>query len=289
MTILDSTAAQIGRPRIGRPWAVAATAVSYVLATLLASFLANPAHPKAFAVVPIVLAMITGAVGAVTIGPLAQRLPIRLPTRLAVVTMLVYLLMTVSNAVEALLFIKDASALILLTGAVLAVGIAVPATVLWPPPETGRSVPAALRSTLNSRPWWAWSWRFVVASLVWVPVYFVFAAADAPFVHRYYAEQHTPFVRPDDGLVALAELSRGVLHALVLAVLAALLLRSRRSTWWWLALAFAVLNSWLPLIQRSDWPLYLRTANLVEITCDAIIYGGLVTVLLTARRDKDRQ
>ena len=60
--------------------------------------------------------------------------------------------------------------------------------------------------------------------------------------------------------------------------------RGRRVTWFWLALAFATLNAWLPLVQRSDWPYYLRAANIVEITCDAVVYGGVVVLLLTRRR-----
>jgi hypothetical protein len=262
---------------------VAITAGSYLVATLLASVVNGAGHPKAFAPVPIVLALVAGAVGAVTIGPLARRL--RLPTlsRLAVVALLAYLLATISNGVEALLFIKDASALILAGGAVLAVGLAVPVTLLWPPEHADLSVGEALRATLSTRPWWSWAWRVVVAGVVWIPVYFSFAAADAPFVHRYYAEQGTPFVVPSDAVILPAELARGLLHAVVLGILAALLVRPRRATWWWLAVAFAVFNGWLPLIQRVDWPWYLRAANLLEITCDAVVYAGLITLLLTRR------
>jgi hypothetical protein len=115
-------------------------------------------------------------------------------------------------------------------------------------------------------------------------VYLIFAAADAPFVHVYYHSTGTTFTIPSTGVLALAELSRGLLHALVLGALAALLGRNRLSTWFWLAVAFATLNAGLPLLQRSDWPYYLRAANTIEITCDAIVYGGVVALLLTSRR-----
>jgi hypothetical protein len=69
----------------------------------------------------------------------------------------------------------------------------------------------------------------------------------------------------------------------VLGALGALLAGGRLRRWFWLALAFALFNAWLPLIQHTDWPYYLRAANLVEITCDAIVYGGLVAVLLGRR------
>jgi hypothetical protein len=162
-------------------------------------------------------------------------------------------------------------------------------TVFFTPGRTGLTVGAALRATVASRPWWSWLWRIALASLLWIPVYFVFAAADAPFVHRYYHESGTTFTIPGNGVLVAAELSRGVLHALVLGALAALLVRNRRTTWFWLALAFAALNAWLPLVQRTDWPYYLRTANIVEITCDAVCYAGLVVLLLSRRVETGRE
>ncbi len=267
------------------PWQAAGlVAVCYLVATVLASVVLNPGHPRALSPVPLLLSLVAGAVGAVTIGPLGRRLRLALVPRLAVVALLCYAIGTLSNEVEALLFIKGSSPLILVAGAVLALGLAVAVVLLYRPADASDRVGAALRDTLATRHWWSWVWRIAVASIVWVPVYLLFAAADAPFVHRYYHETGTPFTIPSGGTLMLAELSRGLLHAVVLGTLAALLRRDRRTTWFWLALAFAVLNAWLPLIQHTDWPYYLRAANLVEVTCDAVLYGGLVTLLLSRRR-----
>jgi len=267
-----------------RRWqAVGLVVVSYLVANVIASVITNPTHPRILSPLPLLLAVLAGLVGAVTLGPLAQRLRLPPTSRLVVVALLAYLLSVGTNEVEALLFIKDSSPLILLTGAILALGLAVPVMLLWPPADTGTGV-ANARETLASRHWWSWVWRVVLASLLWVPVYLTFAAADAPFVHRYYHETGTPFVIPSGGVLAGAELGRGLLHALVLGALAALLGGGRLRRWFWLALAFATLNAWLPLIQHTDWPYYLRAANVVEITCDAVVYGGLVTVLLGGRR-----
>jgi hypothetical protein len=267
-----------------RPWwAIGIVAAGYLVATVVASVILNPTHPRVLSPVPLLLSLLAGAVGAVTIGPLARRLHLTLVSRLLVVALLGYTIGTLSNWVEAVLFIKTSSALVPLTGAVLALGLAIPVAVLYPPATTDDRVGAALHDTLASRHWWSWGWRIVLASVVWVPVYLAFAAADAPFVHRYYHETGTTFTIPSGGVLMLAELSRGILHALVLATLAALLRRGRRATWFWLALAFAVFNAWLPLIQRTDWPYYLRAANLVEVTCDAVVYGGLVVLLLSRR------
>ncbi len=266
-----------------RWWSTGIVALSYLVASVLASIILNPSHPGALEPVPLLLSVLAGVLGAVTVGPLAARLRLPVGQRLVVVLLVGYLLGTLTNEVEALLFIKGSSARVPLAGAVLALGLAVPVTLLFPPSRTDLTVGSALRGTLATRPWWSWLWRVVVAAALWVPVYLVFAAADAPFVHRYYHETGTTFTIPSNGVLAGAELSRGVLHALVLGALAALLARGRRATWFWLALAFAALNAWLPLVQRTDWPYYLRAANIVEVTGDAVVYGGLVVALLGAR------
>jgi hypothetical protein len=264
-----------------RPWwAPGLVAMSYLAACGLASVITNPAHPHILAPVPPLLAALAGLLGALTIGPLAQRLRLARMPRLVVVTLLVYLLSTISNYVEAVLFIKGSTALVPVNGAILALGLAVPVTLLWKPTSTDVTVGAALRATLTSRPWWSWAWRMMLTTLIWVPVYFIFAAADAPFVRIYYHRIGTAFTVPDTGIIVMAELARGLLHVLVLGMLAALLDRDRLVTWFWLALAFATLNSWLPLVQRSDWPYFLRAANLVEITCDAVVFGAVVALLL---------
>jgi hypothetical protein len=277
----DSTTTAPSRPW----WAPGAVAGSYLAAALVASAVADPVHHWALAPVPLLLTVLAGLVGAATIGPLARRLRLPLGPRLAVIALVVYLLATVTNEVEALLFIKGSSVQPLVTGVILTLGLAVPVTLLWPPDSSDGTVRGFLRATLASRPWWSWGWRILLVSLLWVPVYLIFAAADAPFVHIYYHQTGTTFTVPDTGTIALAELCRGLLHALVLGMLAALLaLGRRKATWFWLALAFASLNAWLPLMRHSDWPYYLRAANLVEITCDAAVFGGLVALLLTRRR-----
>lgn len=247
--------------------------VSYLVATLVASVILNPSHPKAFALTPIVLALVAGLVAAVTLGPLADRLRLTRRARLAVLIVVIYALSTLSNEVEAVLFIKNAGLRGFLTGLVLSVALGVAITFTSRPGPID-AVP---------KPRWSWLWRIIVAAIVWVPVYLTFAAADAPFVHRYYAETGTPFVVPSGGVVLEGELIRGVLHAVVLGGLAVLLNTGRLKTWWWLALTFAVLNGWLPLIQHADWPYFLRAANAVEITGDAIVYGVIVTLLVPKR------
>jgi hypothetical protein len=266
---------------MNRGLAVGFVTVTYVVGSILTA----PITRHALTATGLAFSALAGIVGAITVGALAQRLRLPLAQRLVTLALVVYLLSTLTNEVEAVLFIKSSTSLVPVSGAILALVLAVPVTALWPPSDTGLRVGAALHATLASRRWWSWLWRIVVASVVWVPVYLVFAAADAPFVHIYYHETNTTFTVPSNQVLFGAELGRGVLHALVLGALAALLALSRRRTWWWLTLTFATLNAWIPLIQRTDWPYYLRAANIVEITCDAVVYGGLVVLLLTRRHN----
>lgn len=253
----------------------------YLVSTVLASLLTG--HLPS--VTSLVLAVLAGVVGTLVTGALSVRLRLRTAARVAVLFGLVYLLETVSNWVEAVLFISTTSKLIPLTGAVLAAGLAVPVGLLWRPAAVeDRSRPA------RTRPWWSWVWRVLVTALLWVPVYFVFVAADTPFVTRYYHETGTVFKIPSTGVLATAELTRGLIHALVLGGLAVLLASGgrpasgeRRRAWLWLAVAFSAYNAWLPLIQHAGWPYYLRAANLVEITCDGVVYGAIVALLLSPR------
>lgn len=272
-----------------RPWLRVGIAAVVYLAAAVAGGLVDQPVRRVLAVEPLVLGLVAGVIAAVTMRALGRRLRFPAWWRVGVLVLLAYLLMTVTNEVEAVLFIKGSSPLVLVAGAVQAVGIGVPAGLLWLPDGTHDRVGAALRRALGSRPWWSWAWRLVLASASWVPVYLVFAAADAPFVHIYYSESGTKFTVPDNGVLFGAELLRGVLHAVVLGALVALLGTGRLRSWLWAALAFAALNAWAPLVQRTDWPWFLRAANTVEITCDAVVYGAIVAALLVRRRVREHE
>jgi hypothetical protein len=284
-----SVVAAGGGPAVARLrpwWRVGIGAIAYLVASAVGAVLVRPAHP-AIGAGSLGLALVAGVVAAVTMGPLGRRLRFATGWRVGVLVVLAYLLLTATNEVEAVLFIKGSSPLVLVAGVVQALGIGVPAGVLWAPEDSSGRVGAVLRRVLASRPWWSWAWRLVLASVLWVPVYLVFAAADAPFVHIYYSEKGTSFTVPGNGVLFGAELLRGVLHAVVLGALVALVGGGRLRGWLWAALAFAALNAWVPLVQRSDWPWFLRAANAVEITCDAVVYGAIVAALLVRRRVRD--
>ncbi|GAA3290623.1 hypothetical protein Dvina_19250 [Dactylosporangium vinaceum] len=256
-------------------WIVA----GYTLAGIAASLLRQGRPP---ALAALLWTIAAGAVAAAAFEPLGRRLPLPPARRFLVLFTLLYALTTLSNAVEAVLFVRGVSPMILLTGALLAAGAAVPATG-WRRAPAAAAVPRPLRTALATRPWWSWTGRTLVTALLWVPVYLGFAAADAPFMHSYYTRAGTTFTIPDERIIALAEVLRGLLHAVLLGGLAAMLGPPRRRAWAWLTLTLAAGNGWIPLAQRADWPLYVRVANGLEITGSAAVFAGLVVLLLSAR------
>jgi len=261
-------------------WIVA----GYTLASIAAALVRTGKPPG----LPALLwTAVAGVVAAAVFGPLGRRLSLPAVQRFLVLFTLLYALTTLSNAVEAVLFVRGISPLILLTGALLAAGVAVPATD-WrrPPGEAGAT--HLLRIALAARPWWSWVWRTALTALLWVPVYLGFAAADAPFMHSYYTRTGTTFTIPDERVIALAEVLRGLLHAVLLGGLAAVLGLRRRPAWGWLTLVLAVGNGWIPLAQRTDWPLYVRVGNGLEITGSAAVFTGLVVLLLSTARSSRR-
>lgn len=228
------------------------------------------------------------AIGAVLAGygagPLAARLRLPAGRRIAVVFGVVFVLLSLSNVIEVALYLPASTILAtLIGGAVQSAGLAVALALLFPPPDTGIRLGAALavRSPLD------WVWRAVVLAVLWVPVFLLFAALDTPVVE---ALEHSggtsTFRSPPAGELMLTESVRGLLHALVFVLLAALLTRGWRTTWFWCALAVALLNGWVPIV-ASPLPGWIRVANGVEITLSSITFGLLGALLLAGRARRE--
>jgi hypothetical protein len=232
----------------------------------------------------LLLEVAAGLVAAVAIGPLATRLPVAARPRFGVLFVAAWVFLAASNTVEAALYLSPGlAAVVPVLGAIGAAGLALGLTVGYPPPAVTTTVRAAVRDLLRTREPWSWAWRVVLLAAAWVPVYLLFAYLDgALFLSAHLDEAgSSPFTSPSDGVIAAAQLVRGVLHVLVLFPIAALLGGRRRALALWLPLVVAVFNAWVPLVQPvPGFDVATRIANLVEITADAVVFGVLAAVLL---------
>jgi hypothetical protein len=216
------------------------------------------------------LVAVSGLLAGFGVGPLAARL--RLPTakRLAVLFVIVFALLSLSNAVEVALYLPAATVIGTVVGGIVqSLVLALLIGLLWRPAGTDGQL--RLRRV--------WSWRVLVLAVLWVPVYLAFVALDSPVVEAIErANGVRTFDSPPLTEIIGPELVRGLLHAVVFAIIAVLVARP----WPWCALALALLNGWIPILPQTSLPALIRIANGVEITLSAVVFA-LVAALLLSR------
>jgi hypothetical protein len=241
-------------------------------------------QPKPFQ--SLLSSLVAGVLMGLTLGPLSCRLNLPLVGRACLWLVLVLILNGVINMVEALFFTTIPRAQLASSLAILAFGqiaVAVLLTLLFRPQQTGPGLIARLRETLAQRTAVSWAWRFGLASLSYLPIYYTFGMIVAPFVLPYYdnPDLGLNLTVPGTGVILPLEIGRGVLYALTLFPLIAVLRGSFWSRALWIGLTLAVLGSWVPMIQAIQWIPALRLAHGLEITADAFVQAFVLTWLLS--------
>jgi uncharacterized membrane protein YqaE (UPF0057 family) len=220
-----------------------------------------------------------------TLGPLGTRLSLPLLGRASLWLLLLLVLNGVINIVEAFFFTTIPHSQLASSLAILAFGqvaVAVLLTLLFRQQETGPGLLARLRETLAQRTGAAWALRFGLAAISYLLIYFAFGMIVAPFVVPYYnnPDLGLNLAIPGIGVILPLEIGRGLLHALTVFPLIAVLRCGLWSKSFWVGLTIAVLGSWVPMIQAVYWTPVLRIAHGLEITADAFVQGVILTWLL---------
>ncbi len=241
----------------------------------------------------IISSLIAGTLVGLTLGPLASRLDLPLFERACLWFLLSFVLNGLMNLGEAVFFTSTPVTQLARGFAVLAFGqaaLAVLLTLLFRPQQTGPGAKTRLRETLAQRTGVSWKCRFGLAALSYLPIYFSFGMIAAPFVLPYYnnPDMGLNLVVPGFGVILPLEIARGVLYAFTLFPLITVLRGGVRSRAFWIGLTIAVLGSWGPALQASNWPLVLRMAHGMESTADAFVYGFVLTWLLGTREPADQ-
>jgi hypothetical protein len=233
----------------------------------------------------LVSSLVAGFLMGLTLGPLSSRLNLPLFGRACLWLLLLLVLNGLINMVEALFFTTISHAQLASSLAILAFGqiaVALLLTLLFRPQKSGPGLLARLREALAQRTAVSWAWRFGVAALSYVPIYYLFGMVVAPFVLPYYDNPDLGLNLTVPGIVVILplEIGRGLLYALTLFPLIAVLRGSYWSRALWVGLTIAVLGSWVPMIQALHWTPVLRLAHGLEITADALVQGLVLTWLL---------
>ncbi|TKJ29432.1 MAG: hypothetical protein CEE40_08465 [Chloroflexi bacterium B3_Chlor] len=231
----------------------------------------------------LVLLSLSGLLFGLTMGPLSARLTVPGLQRAVLLFVVLFILNSLINVIEALFFTTAPPAELLaglLTSAVGHAGLALLLAALFQPASVKGGLVSALRETLAQRRWVSWIGRFALAGVLYVPIYLFFGAIISPIVLPYYQQLEMGLTVPGFDVILPLELFRGLLYALTLFLLIAALRGSRRSTAFWVVLTLCVLGSWQPMLQAAWWPIPLRVTHGLEITVDSIVQGLAITLLL---------
>lgn len=268
-------------------WRVLAVAVVYAVFFLLLGLLSGGRlSPRGG-----LLGLVTGAGFALVLLPLARRLPYRTRTRVIALFAPLYWIYSLGNLVEAY-FLTTYPHSTLILGAVFLI---LPSLVvswmvagLFPAlPQEGQ--PSAIGELLGQRPLLSWVWRVLLAGLLFAVLLQLFGAAWGPLIARYYhdsvylAQAHIASPPPPGYVIWIEEVVRGVVFAVVLLPLLAVV---RGRTWptiaflaAYVALVDAALESWLTML-NSAFPIGFRVGEGLDLTTDAIARGVFIAALL---------
>ena len=280
-----------GRSIGGALWRVLVIAVVYAAVDRLLGVLtgARPALTASY-LGTVGISLVTGVAYALVLLPLARRLPYRFGTRFLALFLPLYWIGLVSNLVEAAVDTSLPRVELIGGAVILAIPSAVAALMIaWLlRPEPRRGPVKGIVATLRERRLWSWTWRIVACGVLFAALIEVFGIAWGPLIAKYYnrgadvAQVHT--VIAPSYVVWPEEFLRGVVFVLVLLPLLAVM---RGRSWRellrlaaYVALIDAVLESWVPMLSMTGYPLGFRVGEGLDLTTDAIARGIFVAVLL---------
>jgi hypothetical protein len=160
---------------------------------------------------------------------------------------------------------------------------AIMAGVLFIAEVPSRSLISDLSSYVEERKFVSWAWRIVAASIVYFPVYFIFGALISPFVVPYYTNPSSGLKIPSFTVIIPLELLRGFLYVISLLSLFATIRGSRKTVFAAIASVLYVPGALVPLMVPHSLPAEILPFHLVEILADSIVYGALITWLLSRK------
>ncbi|HIP96781.1 MAG TPA: hypothetical protein EYH32_06145 [Anaerolineae bacterium] len=291
--MVEKTTAQTRvRNALGVSWRGLVVGLGYTLATMVGGMVAQavglPLPEMASRVDPaqsLGAIFLSGVVIGLTLGSLSARLTLPTAQRAGLLFMVIFVLNSLINVVEALFFTAIPAAeqvYGLVTSAIGHIGLAVPLALLFRPTSVERRLLTALRETLGQRRWTSWAWRFGLAGLLYVPTYFFFGFLIYPIVRPYYEDPALGLrlAVPGFEVILPLEVGRGLLFVLTVFPLIAVLRRSRWSLAFWLGMTIAVLGAVTPMLQVSWFPLTMRVVHGLEITADSIVHGLVIAGFL---------
>lgn len=240
-----------------------------------------------------ILLFIGGILIAITAGTLSTMLEVPLAQRIGILFLTLYMFSYLIGAPEVALFTTYSMSFqlfILFEQFVINLIIAVAVGVLFQPREIKRDLFREFRRYFSGRSSSEWVWRFALASVLFIPIYYFFGFLFSPITGPYYnnPELGLGLVIPSPEIVVPVELGRGLLYAATFVPLLALVRLPRWRLALLLGVVLAIFGAVVPQLVNVGWPVELRIGHGVEMVLDSIAQGFMITwILWTDRKDND--
>ncbi len=239
------------------------------------------------------LLFIGGILIAITAGTLSTMLEVPLAQRIGILFLTLYMFSYLIGAPEVALFTTYSMSFqlfILFEQFVINLIIAVAVGVLFQPREIKRDLFREFRRYFSGRSSSEWVWRFALASVLFIPIYYFFGFLFSPITGPYYnnPELGLGLVIPSPEIVVPVELGRGLLYAATFVPLLTLVRLPRWRLALLLGVVLAIFGAVVPQLVNVGWPVELRIGHGVEMVLDSIAQGFMITwILWTDRKDND--
>jgi len=153
----------------------------------------------------------------------------------------------------------------------------------FPVGEPVKEAVAAMKEFFSSRSFLDWVWRFVLAAVAFMPIYFVFGLMVLPFTGEYYRQSMFGLAMPTLQQLLPTLFARSVLFSLVCLPILILWNKSNLSLFWNLGLALFLLVGFIYMMISTWLPLYVRFPHTLEMLADEFVYAGALVLLIAKR------
>jgi hypothetical protein len=153
---------------------------------------------------------------------------------------------------------------------------------LWRPKVDILPAAKILTTFFSARRWPEWTWRFVVAWLVYPPIYYMIGRVVALFTIQYYTDPslNLGLTLPDLNTLLLMQVLRGALFLIAVTPILFSWRGSRSGLWLWVGSVIFIQIANQVIVQAYWLPLGLRIPHSLELLADSFVQAGVYALLL---------
>jgi len=276
---------------IGLVWRSVVVGLIYVVTSMITASLGSSMGvasdiPTSVDPTIIMLSMfVGGTLTSLVMGPVSTKLTLPRAQRIGVLFLVLYMFAYLIGAPEVALFTTYSlqfQAFILIMQFIMNLILAVFIGILFPSPQIRTGLMKEVKGYFAKRKEGEWLWRFVLASVLFFPIYFFFGFVFSPITGPYYnnPELGLSLVIPSFEIMLPVEFARGLIYALTVVPLLAVIRMPKWRLGLWMGLILAVVGAAVPQLVNVAWPLPLRLGHGVEMVLDSFAQGLMMAWLL---------